>query len=408
MPQRVKPVSPPMRAFMPSHRSQRHRISGISRGSRPIWRHQPQLRLDCSAAISPFSRSTTSTPRSASSRAVETPAMPPPMTQTAACLGSVGIGMDGVMGHGGYLARRACRSPPSGARMGLAVLLQQMGAVHFGIDLGGREAGMAEQLLDDAQVGAIGQQMRGEGMAQRMRCRRVGQAQRAAQPRDESWMLRALSGPPSRRGTSAARGQRERAELEVARHRVARRGSSGTMRVLPPLPVMVSSGSPACARGEPQGLRNAKPAAIEQRQHRRSRASTQAGVSSAASASAFATRGLAGESGFGTECGSFGERRAERAALRNSPLLLGIAIEGAEAGSCRASVRLSAPSFAPPARKARKSETVSSARSRAGRFAEMLCHELRELPEVPRIGLERPRRHAPLGGEALQATPCAA
>ena len=33
-------------------------ISGISRGSRPILRHQPQLRLDCSPAMCPFSHRT--------------------------------------------------------------------------------------------------------------------------------------------------------------------------------------------------------------------------------------------------------------------------------------------------------------------------------------------------------------
>ena len=49
-----------------SCRSQRRmdsRIKGISRGSRPILRHQPQLRLDCSPAIMPFSQSATDTPR---------------------------------------------------------------------------------------------------------------------------------------------------------------------------------------------------------------------------------------------------------------------------------------------------------------------------------------------------------
>ena len=32
-------------------------INGSSRGSRPILRHQPQLRLDCSPAMCPFSQS---------------------------------------------------------------------------------------------------------------------------------------------------------------------------------------------------------------------------------------------------------------------------------------------------------------------------------------------------------------
>ena len=62
-------------------------ISGSSRGSRPILRTQPQLRLDCSAASAPFSQSTTETPRSARNIAVLTPMMPPPMTTTSAARG---------------------------------------------------------------------------------------------------------------------------------------------------------------------------------------------------------------------------------------------------------------------------------------------------------------------------------
>ena len=53
---------------------------------------------------------------------------------------------------------------------------------------------MAEQFLDGAQIGAGAQQMRGEGMAQRMRRRRVGQAERGARARAIlSWMMRGLS-----------------------------------------------------------------------------------------------------------------------------------------------------------------------------------------------------------------------
>ena len=48
-------------------------ISGNSRGSRPILRTQPQLRLDCSPARIPFSQSATETPRSARNRAVLIP-----------------------------------------------------------------------------------------------------------------------------------------------------------------------------------------------------------------------------------------------------------------------------------------------------------------------------------------------
>ena len=40
---------------------------------------------------------------------------------------------------------------------------------HMGIDLGGRDVGMAEQRLHDAQIGAVMQQMAGKGMTQHMR-----------------------------------------------------------------------------------------------------------------------------------------------------------------------------------------------------------------------------------------------
>jgi len=40
---------------------------------------------------------------------------------------------------------------------------------HMGIDLRGRDIGMAEQRLHDAQVGAVMQQMAGKGVAQHVR-----------------------------------------------------------------------------------------------------------------------------------------------------------------------------------------------------------------------------------------------
>src|SRR5579884_2598865 len=88
MPHWRKPVSAPTRSFMPCHNRRLSMISGISRGSRAILRHQPQLRLDCSPAMCPFSHSTTETPFSARNRAVLTPMMPPPMTTTSACAGT--------------------------------------------------------------------------------------------------------------------------------------------------------------------------------------------------------------------------------------------------------------------------------------------------------------------------------
>ena len=63
------------------------------------------------------------------------------------------------------------------ALMGGAVDLEEPGEVDLGVALGRRERGVAEQLLDGAQVGARGQQVRGEGMAQRVRRRGLGQQQ---------------------------------------------------------------------------------------------------------------------------------------------------------------------------------------------------------------------------------------
>src|SRR5258708_4517144 len=62
-------------------------IRGISRASRPAWRHHPQFRLDCSQAIYPFSQSTTGIPRLASVSAAKVPIMPPPMTTTLVAAG---------------------------------------------------------------------------------------------------------------------------------------------------------------------------------------------------------------------------------------------------------------------------------------------------------------------------------
>ena len=78
----------------------------------------------------------------------------------------------------------AFRSRQPRARMGGAIGLHQAGAVDRGVDLRRRQRGMAEQFLDRAQIAAAPQKMGGEGMAQSMRRRAVGQAERAAQPRD--------------------------------------------------------------------------------------------------------------------------------------------------------------------------------------------------------------------------------
>src|SRR6516225_12491199 len=89
-------------------------------------------------------------------------------------------------------------TPSSCPRMGAAVDFQQSLGIDGGVDLRRRQRGVAEQLLDRTQIPAARQQMRCEGMAQRMRRRGLRQPELAAQPRhrklDDAWGERAASG----------------------------------------------------------------------------------------------------------------------------------------------------------------------------------------------------------------------
>jgi hypothetical protein len=80
--------------------------------------------------------------------------------------------------------------------VGLVVLGEQVLAVDAGVDLRGGQAGVAEQLLNGAQVGPPAEQVSGKGVAQRMRCGRIGQAEPERRRCISSWMLRAFSLPP--------------------------------------------------------------------------------------------------------------------------------------------------------------------------------------------------------------------
>ena len=53
-----------------------------------------------------------------------------------------------------------------GERMLLQHQLAQPGLEHVGVDLGGGDAGVAEQGLDHAEVGAVGEEVGGEGVAE--------------------------------------------------------------------------------------------------------------------------------------------------------------------------------------------------------------------------------------------------
>ena len=61
---------------------------------------------------------------------------------------------------------RAALTAPSRARVGAEVLLADMRAVHVRVDLGRRDVGVAEHLLDGAQIGAALEEMGRERMAQ--------------------------------------------------------------------------------------------------------------------------------------------------------------------------------------------------------------------------------------------------
>src|SRR3954454_4656912 len=89
MPHVRKPVSASTRWFIPCHSRRLSITSGISRGSRAILRHQPQLRLQFSPAMWPFSHSTVETPFSARNSAALAPIMPPPIITTSARAGRV-------------------------------------------------------------------------------------------------------------------------------------------------------------------------------------------------------------------------------------------------------------------------------------------------------------------------------
>ena len=92
--------------------------------------------------------------------------------------------------------------------MGAVVNLKQARGIDAGIDLRRREAGMAEQLLDGAQVAAPRHEVRCKAVPQRVRRRRLGQAEQAAQlahpALHQAWVERAAA-HAAQRGRSSCR-----------------------------------------------------------------------------------------------------------------------------------------------------------------------------------------------------------
>src|SRR5437879_8349588 len=60
-------------------------------------------------------------------------------------------------------------------RMRRAIDGAEAGRIDVGVALGGREAGVAQQFLDGAQIAAGAQEVRGEGVTQGVRRHAVGQ-----------------------------------------------------------------------------------------------------------------------------------------------------------------------------------------------------------------------------------------
>jgi len=81
--------------------------------------------------------------------------------------------------------------------MGAPINREQSLGIDRGVNLRGRQGGVAEQFLDRAQIAAARQEMSGERMAQRVRRRAVGQSECA--PRRlaiANCTMRGDSGPP--------------------------------------------------------------------------------------------------------------------------------------------------------------------------------------------------------------------
>src|SRR5580692_3310662 len=156
------------------------------------------------------------------------------------------------------------------ARVGGAISADQAFGVDFGINLRGGQRGVAEQFLDRADVAAAGEQVRGEGMPQRVRRCGLRQAERAAQPRhgelDEARRQRPALGADEQRPVV---GQVEGTERDVIRDQLVDLRQQRHHALLAAL----SGDSQRVARAEIGALQaqrfgNAQAAAIEQRQHR--------------------------------------------------------------------------------------------------------------------------------------------
>ncbi len=124
--------------------------------------------------------------------------------------------------HVYYYTLPAIRQALLSPRMRGVIDREQTRGVDFGVALGGRQRGMAEQLLDRPQIAATGEEMRGERMAQRMR-RRGSRAGRVAGAASASPVA-----PGAGRGACPWR--RGRAGLRARRRSAGPRDNPGSPR----------------------------------------------------------------------------------------------------------------------------------------------------------------------------------
>ena len=110
----------------------------------------------------------------------------------------------------------------------------------MGIDLGGRDVGMAQHLLHRPEIRSTRQQVAGKGMAQHMR-RNLGPSRSGDRQRLElqGEMLAGQSPPSPCEGNShgPARLQHGRV-LQIGLKTAAARSDTGTIRSRPPLPLI--------------------------------------------------------------------------------------------------------------------------------------------------------------------------
>ena len=195
--------------------------------------------------------------------------------------------------RGGWAARRPASRlfsvghrlrPPSGPRMGSCVDLPDAFAGQVGVELGGADTRMTEQLLDDPQVRSALEQVGRERVAERVRRDPVAQAGSCAAPRTTAnacWRANRRprsprnSGPP-RAGVTwwSARSAGRASAIQRASQSSAM-SPTGTSRSLSPLP-MTRTKPPSVersSRSSPSASLTRRPAAYSSSSRARARRS---------------------------------------------------------------------------------------------------------------------------------------